>query len=36
MQNFNGGMGPVMWLWMLVGIVLLVAIIIWIVKQTKN
>jgi hypothetical protein len=36
MQNFYGGKGPMMWLWMLVGIVLLVALIIWIVKQTKS
>lgn len=36
MQNCCGGMGPLMWLWMLLGIVFLVVLIIWIVKQTKK
>lgn len=36
MQNCCGGMGITMWVFMLVGIALLVALIVWIVKQTKS
>ncbi len=35
MEGMNGGMG-MMWLWMVLGIVLLVVLIIWIVKQIKK
>jgi len=35
MESMNGGMG-MMWLWMVLGIVLLVVLIIWIVKQIKK
>jgi hypothetical protein len=36
MQNCFGGMGPMMLLWMLLGIVFGVGLIIWIIKQTKK
>jgi hypothetical protein len=35
MGRMNGGTG-MMWLWMVLGIVLLVVLIIWIVKQIKK
>lgn len=33
MQNCCGGM---MWLWMLIGIIIVAALIMWIVKQSKK
>jgi uncharacterized membrane protein len=35
MENCCGGMGVMMWIFMLLGIVVLVALIIWIVKRVK-
>jgi len=35
MNEFSGGMGVMMWIFMLLGIVALVALIIWIVKRAK-
>lgn len=35
MNNYYGGMGAMMWIWMLVGIALLVALIMWIVRKKK-
>jgi len=36
MNDFSGGMGVMMWIFMLLGIVALVALIMWIVKQSKK
>ncbi len=36
MNDFCGGMGVMMWIFMLLGILALVALIIWIVKQSKK
>jgi uncharacterized membrane protein YqjE len=36
MNDFCGGMGVMMWIFMLLGIVALAALIMWIVKQSKK
>lgn len=36
MNDYSGGMGVMMWIFMLLGIVLLFALIMWIVKQSKK
>jgi uncharacterized membrane protein len=36
MNDWCGGMGVMMWIFMLLGIVFLVALIMWIVKQSKK
>jgi hypothetical protein len=35
MKDCCGGMGVMMWIFMLLGIIILVALIIWIVKKVK-
>ena len=32
----NHGMGGVMWLWTMLGILLVIALVIWIVRQSKK
>ncbi len=36
MYDNYGGMGFMMWLWIIVGVLLMVALIIWIMKQSKK
>jgi len=36
MEGMNGGMGIMMWFFMLLGVALLVAIIVWIFRKTKK
>jgi hypothetical protein len=36
MNDYSGSMGVMMWVFMLLGIALLVALIMWIVKQSKK
>lgn len=36
MPNCCGGMGIMMWIFMFLGIVLLAALIVWIVRQSKK